>query len=225
MLLCSPHNPAGRVWTREELTRVGDICLRHVVTVVSDEIHCDLVSPGHTHIPFASLGGEFLQGSVTCVAPSKTFNLAGVQVAGIVAADGDVRRKIDRALNVNEVCDINVFAVEALIAAYNEGEEWLEELKGYLYDNYLLLMLFFERHLPHLKVLPLEATYLVWVDCRALGISSEEIAASLLDKTGLWVNSGSMYGAAGEGFIRINIATQRQRVAQGLECIKKLYGT
>ncbi len=224
LLLCSPHNPAGRVWTREELLRIGEICLRHEVTVVSDEIHCDLVYPGHTHIPFGSVSDEFLKHSVTCTAPSKTFNLAGIQVANIIAADEEIRRRIDKALNINEVCEINCFAVEALIAAYTQGEEWLEELKVYLYTNYTLLLAFFQEHLPQLKVLPLEATYLVWVDCSALGQSAEQIAGSLLEKEKLWINEGTMYGAAGEGFIRINIATQRENLLKGLEKIKDLYG-
>jgi cystathionine beta-lyase len=224
LLLCSPHNPVGRVWTEGELRRVGEICMRHGVTVVSDEIHCDLVFAGHRHIPFASLGSEFSKCSVTCTAPSKTFNLAGIQVANIIAEDGEIRRRIDRALNDNEVCEINVFAVEALMAAYNWGEEWLEELKVYLHGNYLCLKSFFERHLPGLKVLPLEATYLVWVDCRSLGISSAEVAKTLLDRGKLWVNEGTMYGAAGEGFIRINIATRRENLMKGLEIIRTIYG-
>ena len=224
MLLCSPHNPVGRVWTREELQRIGDICLRNQVIVVSDEIHCDLVYPGHTHIPFASLSNEFLQNSVTCTAPSKTFNLAGIQVANIIAADEEVRRRIDKALNVNEVCEINAFAVEALIAAYTDGEEWLEELKEYLYENYTVLSGFFREHLPHLPVLPLEATYLVWVDCSALRQTSEEITRELLEKEKLWINEGTMYGAAGERFIRINIATQRNNLMKGLEKIRNVYG-
>jgi len=225
LLLCSPHNPVGRVWTREELQRIGEICLRNNVIVVSDEIHCDLVYPEHTHIPFASISKEFLYHSITCTAPSKTFNLAGIQVANIIAADEDMRRKIDKALNVNEVCEINVFAVEALIAAYNEGEEWLEDLKTYLFDNYSYLKSFFKQNLPQLKVLPLEATYLVWIDCSALEIPSEDIAEILLDKGKLWVNEGAMYGGSGEGFIRINIATQRENLIKGLEIIKNLYGT
>ncbi len=223
MLLCNPHNPVGRVWTKEELTRIGDICLRHSVVVVSDEIHCDLVYPGHTHIPFASISEEFLQNSVTCTAPSKTFNLAGIQVANIIAADEDIRKKIDKALNVNEVCEINAFAVEALIAAYNEGGEWLEELKVYLYDNYKLLSGYFKEYLPHLPVLPLEATYLVWVDCSALKKTSKEITDQLLHEEKVWVNEGTMYGEAGEGFIRINIATQRERLVKGLKKIRNLY--
>ncbi|MDR0894259.1 MAG: pyridoxal phosphate-dependent aminotransferase [Prevotellaceae bacterium] len=220
-LLCSPHNPAGRLWTREELQQMGEICLRHGVTVVSDEIHCDLAAPGGVHIPFGSISEEFLQHSVTCTAPSKTFNIAGLQVANIIAADEQMRRKIDKALNVNEVCDINVFAVESLIAAYNEGEEWLEALKVYLHDNYLCLLSFFQEHLPQLPVLPLEATYLVWVDCRALGLSSEEIARRLLDEEHVWVNEGTIYGKAGEGFIRINIACPRKLLVKGLEGLER----
>ncbi len=222
LLLCSPHNPVGRVWTRRELQRVGDICRRHGVVVVSDEIHCDLTYAGHTHIPFASLGGEFSAGSVTCVAPSKTFNLAGVQVAAIVAPDHDMRRRIDRALNVNEVCDISAFAVEALIAAYNGGAEWLDDLREYLHENSLCLKTFFETRLPHLKVVPPEATYLVWVDCRESGLTSARIAKTLLDRGRVWVNEGTMYGAAGEGFIRINIATTRANLLEGLERIEKV---
>lgn len=223
MLLCNPHNPVGRVWKREELQRIGEICLRNNVTVVSDEIHCDLVYPGHTHIPFASISDEFLLNSVTCTAPSKTFNLAGIQVANIIAADEDKRWKIDKSLNINEVCEINAFAIEALIAAYTQGGEWLEELKVYLHDNYAILLEFFKKHMPHLPVLPLEATYLVWIDCSALGQTSGEIAEALLAKEKLRVNEGLMYGAAGEGFIRINIATQRENLIKGLEKIRNLY--
>lgn len=224
MLLCNPHNPVGRAWTREELTRIGEICLRNNVTVVSDEIHCDLVYPGHTHIPFASLSREFLYNSVTCTAPSKTFNLAGLQVANIIAADENLRRRIDKALNVNEVCEINSFAAVALTAAYNEGGEWLDELRKYLYDNYLYLKDFFEANLPNLYVLPLEATYLVWVDCKSLKLTSSEIAERLLEKGKVRVNEGTMYGAAGEGFIRINIACPRKLLEEGLARIKKVLG-
>lgn len=225
MLLCNPHNPVSRVWTKEELTRIGEICLRNNVIVISDEIHCDLVHPGYRHIPFASISNEFLQNSVTCIAPSKTFNLAGIQVANIVAADEKIKKEIDKALNVNEVCEINAFAVEALIAAYNEGEDWVDELKGYLLANYTYLKEFFAKHLPHLSVLPLEATYLVWIDCSALKLTSKEIIYELLEKEKLWLNEGTMYGEAGEGFIRINIATQRERLIEGLEKMRKVYGT
>lgn len=224
MLLCNPHNPVGRVWTREELLRIGEICFRNHVLVVSDEIHCDLVYPGHTHVPFASLGGEFLQNSVSCTAPSKTFNLAGIQAANIIAANEAIRRKIDKVLNVNEVCEINAFAIEALIAAYNEGGEWLEQLKDYLRANYGYLKAFFTTHFPELKVLPLEATYLVWVDCKALNMPSATIARRLLEDGKLWINEGSIYGRAGEGFIRFNIACPRALLQEGLERFENVFG-
>lgn len=222
LLLCNPHNPAGRVWTRQELTRIGEICLRNDVFVVADEIHCELVYPSHQYIPFASISEDFLHSSVTCTSPSKAFNLAGLQVANIFAANPAVRKKIDKALNVNEVCEINPFAVEALIAAYNEGEEWLEELRQYLLGNYNYLKRFFEEQLPQFPVLALEGTYLVWVDCSVLKQSSEEIVKMLLEKEMLWVNEGSMYGEAGEGFIRINIACPRQLLIEGLNRIARV---
>ena len=224
LLLCNPHNPAGRVWTLGELTKIGDICFRNNVIVVSDEIHCDLTYPGHTFIPFASVSEEFLNNLVTCSAPSKTFNIAGLQAANIFASDEEMRKKIDKALNVNEVCEINAFAVEALIAAYNEGEEWLDELRQYLYSNYIYLKDFFTQHLPQLTILPLEATYLVWVDCSALGLSSAEITKKLLDDEKLWLNEGTIYGTAGEGFIRLNIACPRELLVQGLDKIKNAFG-
>ncbi len=222
LLLCNPHNPTGRVWTRRELTRIGEICLKNDVFVVADEIHCELVYPGHQYIPFASISEDFLHSSVTCTSPSKAFNLAGLQVANIFAANPAVRKKIDKALNVNEVCEINPFAVEALIAAYNEGEEWLEELRQYLLGNYNYLKRFFEEQLPQFPVLALEGTYLVWVDCFVLKQSSEEIVKMLLEKEMLWVNEGSMYGEAGEGFIRINIACPRQLLIEGLNRIARV---
>jgi len=222
LLLCSPHNPTGRVWSKEELTRIGEICFENDVIVVSDEIHCDLVFAGHRHIPFASLGDDFLNNSITCTAPSKTFNLAGLQVANIHVSDETVRNKISRALSANEVSEINSFAVGALIAAYNEGEEWLEELKEYLYGNYLFLKDFFEENLPQFPVLPLEATYLVWIDCSVLRQSSAAIAGILLEKENIRINPGSMYGAGGENFIRINIACPRELLARGLKGIEGL---
>ena len=211
LLLCNPHNPAGRVWTKQELTRLGEICIRNNIWVVADEIHCELVFPGHTYIPFASVSEEFLMHSVTCTSPSKAFNLAGLQIANIVSADTDLRMKIDKAININEVCDVNPFGVEALMAAYNDGEEWLEELKQYLFANYNYLRAYFDEYLPEFPVMTLEGTYLVWVDCSVLNCSSDKIVKTLLEKEKLWVNEGSLYGEAGERFIRINIACPRQR--------------
>lgn len=221
LLLCNPHNPAGRVWTKLELTRLGEICLRNNVWVVADEIHCELVFPGHTYIPFASVSEEFLMHSVTCTSPSKAFNLAGLQIANIVSADADIRMKIDKAININEVCDVNPFGVEALIAAYNDGAEWLEELNQYLFANYHYLRAYFDEYLPEFPVMPLEGTYLVWVDCSVRKQPSAEIVKTLLEKEKLWVNEGSLYGEAGEGFIRINIACPRQRLIEGLNRMRR----
>lgn len=221
LLLCNPHNPVGRVWTRAELMCIGEICLRNDVLVVADEIHCELVYSGHTYIPFVSISDDFRTRSVTCTSPSKAFNLAGLQIANIFAADESVRVKIDKAINLNEVCDVNPFGVEALVAAYNDGEEWLEELKCYLSDNYLYMRTFFNKYLPQFPVVKLEGTYLVWVDCSVLNRSSKEIAELLLKAEKLWINEGSMYGEAGEGFIRINIACPRQILIDGLNRLKR----
>ena len=221
LLLCNPHNPAGRVWTKQELTRLGEICLRNNIWVVADEIHCELVFPGHTYIPFASVSEEFLMHSVTCTSPSKAFNLAGLQIANIVSADADIRMKIDKAININEVCDVNPFGIEALMAAYTDGVEWLEELNRYLFANYHCLRAYFDEYLPEFSVVSLEGTYLVWVDCSVLKQPSEAIMKTLLDKEKLWVNEGSLYGEAGEGFIRINIACPRQQLIEGLKRLRR----
>lgn len=217
MLLCNPHNPAGRVWRREELIRIGEICIRHGVTVVSDEIHCELVFPGHRYTPFASISDEFLQHSVTCLSPSKAFNIAGLQIANIVCADARRRAQIDRAINDNEVCDVNPFGVIATQAAYNEGEEWLNQLIGYLHVNYLSMQEFCRKHLPDFPLTVLEGTYLVWMDCRKSGIPSETLERQLVAKAGLWLNAGTMYGAEGKGFMRWNIACPRITLLEGLK--------
>lgn len=216
LLLCNPHNPAGRVWTREELIRIGKICQQNHVLVVSDEIHCELVFPGHIYTPFASISEEYLWNSITCVSPSKSFNIAGLQIANIIARDETLRQQIDRAININEVCDVNPFGVEATIAAYNEGEDWLLELLDYLKANYDYLCEFFHIHLPQISITKLEGTYLVWADCRALHLSSDILQARLLETTGLWLNSGTMYGAEGEGFLRWNIACPRSLLQDAL---------
>ena len=222
LLLCNPHNPVGRVWTPEELRHIGDICLRNGVFVVADEIHCELTYEGYDYTPFASLSKLFQQNSVTCVSPSKAFNLAGLQIANIIAADDDVRRRIDRAININEVCDVNPFGVIATIASYNEGGEWLDALRKYLRRNYEYLCHFFEQRLPQYPVLPLEGTYLVWIDCRALGIGSDATTLRLQEEQKLMINSGTMYGPGGEGFIRLNIACPRTLLVEGLERMSRV---
>lgn len=216
MLLCNPHNPAGRVWTPDELTRLGNICLCNGVTVVADEIHCELVYQGFKYTPFASLSDAFLHRSVTCVSPSKAFNIAGLQIANIVAFDNDLRSRIDKAININEVCDVNPFGVAATIAAYNEGEEWLCQLLDYLHGNYEAMAEFCRRELPEFPIARLEGTYLVWMDCSSLGMPSDALEHALLDDARLWLNAGTMYGAEGEGYMRWNIACPRSVMLDGL---------
>lgn len=216
MLLCNPHNPAGRIWTPDELTRLGNICLRNGVTVVADEIHCELVYQGFKYTPFASLSDAFLHRSVTCVSPSKAFNIAGLQIANIVAFDNDLRSRIDKAININEVCDVNPFGVAATIAAYNDGEEWLNQLVDYLHGNYEAMAEFCRRELPEFPIARLEGTYLVWMDCSSLGMPSDALEHALLDDARLWLNAGTMYGAEGEGYMRWNIACPRSVMLDGL---------
>ena len=216
MLLCNPHNPAGRVWTREELARVGDIARRHGVTVVSDEIHCEIVMPGFTYTPFASVSPENQACCVTLCSPSKSFNTASLQIANIITSNPEWRKLIDRAINVNEICDVNPFGVLALEAEYSpEGAEWLKELNQYIYDNYLLL----REKLSDWTVCKLEGTYLPWVDVSSLGLPTEKIEEELLRNYKVWVNAGAMYGT--EGFIRINLATPRSVLAEGLDRVSR----
>jgi cystathionine beta-lyase len=221
LLLCNPHNPVGRSWTREELERVGTICLRHGVTIVSDEIHADLVYDPFRHKPFASLNEAFRQASVTCAAPSKTFNLAGLQTGYMLVPDKTLRSRISKRLQENEVGYTGTFAVEALIAAYRQGAEWLDALKAYLYSNYVYVKDFIAAYLPFCRVLPLEATYLVWLDCSALPFTAQQLADHLLKAEKLWVNPGTLYGANGEGFLRLNIACPRVLLQEGLEKLRK----
>jgi len=216
MILCNPANPAGRVWTRDELTRIGVTCLRHGVTVISDEIHCELVYGNHVYTPFASLSGEFAHNSVTCISPSKAFNIAGLMIANIVADDAEKRAAIDRAININEVCDVNVLGVTALVAAYNDGQDWLCEVKDYIWENYQFMREFCAEFMPEYPVAELEGTYLVWMDTRASGMKSAELETYLKEHASLWLNAGTLYGDAGEGFMRWNIACPRVVLTEGL---------
>ena len=224
MILCNPHNPAGRVWTEEELLRLGEICIKNGVTVISDEIHCELVFPEYRYIPFASISENFQKHSVTCVSASKSFNIAGLQIANIVCADEELRKKIDKAININEVCDVNPFGVIATVATYNESEEWLEQLIAYLKGNYDCMSEYCRKYLPDYPIAKLEGTYLVWMDCRKLHLASEELEERLKDEAALWLNAGSMYGPEGEGFMRWNIACPRSSLEQGLERFRRFIG-
>lgn len=225
LLLCNPHNPVGCVRTKEELSRIYEICRRNNVLVIADEIHSDIVYDGFKHIPFASLNEDAQMHSITCASPSKTFNLAGIQVAYMICANENYRMQLNAVLNEQDTTFLNVFSADALIAAYNCGAEWVEALKQYLYANYQYLVAFITRELPALKVLPLQATYLVWIDCTALQQSSESIADELLKEHKLWINAGDMYGSNGEGFIRLNIATPAALLNEGLNRLKNFVNT
>lgn len=225
MLICNPHNPGGRVWTRDELTRVAELCHKYGVRVVSDEIHCELTLYDNEYVPFGSLPDELSHGSITCCSPSKAFNTAGLQIANIVCRDAEVRNRIDRAININEVCDVNPFGVIALQAAYSdEGYEWLTQLRAYISSNYDLLRERFARELPKCKVMRMEGTYLAWIDCSELHISSDEIEEMLMHENKVWVNAGSMYGTEGAAFIRINMACTSELLNEGITRIVKGLG-
>ena len=222
-LLCNPHNPTGRVWTSAELQRMNDICLRHNVKVVSDEIHCELIMPGHRFQPFAAVSEACCQNSVTLNSPSKSFNIAGLQIANIICTRPDWRRRLDRAININEVCDVGPFGPVALVAAYNESEDWLDQLNAYLWENFLVLCDFIAKNIPSWRICPLEGTYLPWVDITATGMTAQQYADHVFSSTHVWVNPGTMYGPqSGEGYIRLNIACPRSRLLEALQRIANL---
>ena len=220
-LLCNPHNPAGRVWREDELRRMNDICLKHHVKVIADEIHCELVMPGHTFQPFAAVDEACRDNCVVLNSPSKAFNIAGLQIANIVCHDAEWRRRINRAININEVCDVNPFGVIALQAAYNDGGEWLDALNQYIHENYLALKDFFRERLPRLEVCRLEGTYLAWFNLSRIPITADEAARRLLGNAKVMLNSGTMYGReAGNSYLRINLACPRSTLMEGLKRIE-----
>ncbi|ACT02223.1 MalY/PatB family protein [Paenibacillus sp. JDR-2] len=221
-ILCNPHNPVGRVWSKEELERLSAICQKHQVLVVADEIHRDLVFEGQPYVPFASIDAN---NSITCTSPSKTFNIAGLKMANIITANQDYREKVKQVLLVSGIHDPNSFGIEALIAAYNEGEEWLDQLLAYLKENRDYFIAFVRERLPNLKVIAPQSTYLMWLDCRNLGIGSEELSRKLFDEAGLRINEGSTYGKAGDGFIRINIGCSRAILTEGLNRLENVIKT
>ena len=220
LLLCNPHNPVGRAWTEAELRKIGAICFAHGVKVISDEIHCDLVFPEHHHQPFAALGTEFAANSVTCHAPSKSFNIAGLQIANIIVPNSELRLRVNKTLNIHEVCDVNPFGIEALIAAYRDSEKWFDELLTYLYGNYQITQEFIAKEIPQVTLTKQEATYLAWIDCRSLGISSNKLVDKLEREAHLILSPGSVFGADGEGFLRLNMACPRALLMDGLNRFK-----
>lgn len=218
LLLCNPHNPAGRVWTADELRRVDEIATRHNTVVISDEIHCELVYKPHAYTPYATVA----QGKhVVFTSPSKAFNTAGLQTANIIAADDRIRAGIDRAINDNEVCDIGPMGVSALIAAYTEGADWLDAAVEYIWQNYLYLRRRIQGMPVPMHVLDLQGTYLAWVDVRSLGIPVAELGEKLKREAHIRFTPGTEYGAAGEGYLRINLATSRHILSTALDRLER----
>ena len=221
MILCNPHNPVGKIWDRDTLARIGELCAKHHVIVFSDEIHCDLTAPGLEYIPFASVSDTCREISVTALAPTKTFNLAGLQTAAVVVPDPFLRHKMWRALNTDEVAEPNAFAVDAAVAAFTKGRPWLEELRNYLQRNKQYVQEYLERELPQLSVISMDATYLLWIDCHQLPGTSSEFADHLRKTTGLFLIAGDEYGENGRSFVRMNIACPLEMVKDGMERLKK----
>lgn len=216
-ILCNPHNPVGRVWTRDELLRLGEICLRHNVLVAADEIHADFVYEGHTHLVFANISPDLADITVTCTAPTKTFNLAGLHISNIFIANETLRRRFRKELDRAGYSQPNIMGIVAGQAAYEKGGPWLRELRAYLQANLDFTRTYLQSHIPQIRLIEPEGTYLIWLDCRSLGLSDRELNRLIVEKAGLWLDSGTMFGCGGEGFQRINIACPRKTLALALE--------
>ncbi|KQL44807.1 cystathionine beta-lyase [Brevibacillus choshinensis] len=221
LVLCNPHNPVGRVWTQDELTMLGQICIKNNILVVSDEIHCDVVYKGHKHIPFASISEEFADHSITCIAPSKTFNVAGLQTSCIIIPNEKWRDIFNQSINSLNIGSPNTFGIIAGEAAYRYGEEWLEQVIDYLQGNLDFLVRYFRENIPQIKVIQPESTYLVWLDCRELGVATEQIDKFMLNKARVAMNEGYIFGEDGIGFMRMNIACPRSILARSLHQIEE----
>ncbi len=224
LILCSPHNPVGRVWTADELTRLGEICLRNDVLVVSDEIHGDLVYRGHRFTPFAKISPELTQRSVICTAPSKTFNLAGLQTSCIIIPNESVRSRFAQTLDRHGLHLLNTFGLVALQAAYDQGEEWLEQVLVYMESNLDYLEEYVRQHLSQISVIRPEGTYLAWLDCRRLGLDEAALKKLMLKDARVYLDDGVIFGEEGAGFQRINIACPRSVLAEALERIRAAIG-
>ncbi len=221
MILCNPHNPIGKIWDRETLERIGELCWKHHVLVISDEIHCDLTVPEHDYIPFASVSEKCKENSITCIAPTKAFNIAGLQTAAVIIPNETLRHKVNRALNTDEVAEPNAFAIEAAVAAFREGEAWLDELREYIQENKKYVNDFLKKELPELKSVPSEATYLLWIDCSNILENATELSKILRETTGLYLSAGNQYGGNGGQFLRMNIACPREVLKDGLKRLKR----
>lgn len=220
MVLCNPQNPVGKIWSKEELAKVGELAKKYGVTVVADEIHCDLTEPGKMYVPFASVSETCRDISITCIAPTKTFSIPGIQTAAIFVPNRFLRHKVWRGINTDEVAEPNVFAATASIAAFNEGEPWLEELREYLFENRKIVEEYVDKNIPELYVVRGDATYLLWIDVSKLGMSSKELAAFIRKETGLYLSAGTAYGGTGVNFLRMNVGCTKATLEDGLKRLK-----
>ena len=220
MILCNPQNPSGNIWSREELKKIGELAVKYGVTVISDEIHCDLTDPGYGYIPFASVSEECRRVSITCMAPTKAFNIAGLQTAAVCVPDKFLRHKVWRGLNTDEVAEPNVFACEAAVAAFEKGGDWLDELREYLAENKRIACDFIRDEIQGLNVVVSHATYLIWIDISSWGMDSKRAQKLLREKTGLFLSDGSIYGGNGRNFLRMNLACPRNVLMDGLKRLK-----
>ena len=221
MLLCNPHNPVGKIWDQKTLEKIGELCQKHHVIVLSDEIHCDLTEPEQEYFPFASVSEACKENSITCIAPTKTFNLAGLQTAAVVVPNEALHHKVWRGLNTDEVAEPNVFAAGAAVAAFTEGGEWLEELRVYLSQNRQLVYDFLRKEIPQIKPVHSSATYLLWLDCSRITDHSQKLAETIRSTTGLYLSEGGQFGGNGRQFLRMNIACPRAILQDGLERMKR----
>lgn len=221
LILCNPHNPVGKIFNKSDLERIANLAYENNVYVISDEIHCDLTDPDKKYIPFASVSNSAKNNSISCLSPSKTFNIAGIKSAAVSIPNENIRKRIFNALDYDGVSDPNIFAITSAIVAYNYAKDWLRELKEYIYKNKIFLKEFLESEIPQIHLIDCEATYLLWLDCNELNIKSEEFNKFLMDKTGLLLSPGIQFGETGEGFLRINIACPRIILEKGLKKLKE----
>ena len=219
-ILCNPHNPVGRVWTKDELITIGDICVKHNVLVLSDEIHADFIYPGHEHVVFASLKPEYLSRTITCTAPSKTFNLAGLQASNIFIENSQLKSAFKNEIVKSGYSQLNTMGLVACQAAYEYGEDWLKDLKQYLLENLNYLRAFLQEHLPNLTLIEPDGTYLIWIDFQKMNLTDIELENLIVNKAGLWLDAGTLFGPEGSGFQRINIACTRETLTQALNQLK-----
>ena len=220
LILCNPHNPVGKIWDKEMLGRIGDLCVKHHVLVLSDEIHCDLTMPGKDYVPFASVSENCRKYSITCIAPTKAFNIAGIQTAAVVIPDETIRHRVNRGLNTDEVAEPNVFAAIAPVAAFEKGGAWLDDLREYLWENRLYAEAFIEKEIPEIHAVKAEATYLMWLDCTAVAKDGTDLCEFIREDSGLYLCDGNEY-RNGNGFLRVNLACQRAKVEDGMRRLKQ----